>query len=419
MKRILQYLHSLRRGIILCAAMLCLLPMALQACRILDVPQPLTPMEVVAQASNKFGIALYKQIAAEKPTENQFMSPYSVFTALAMTSEGAANESLKILAKVLGLPASDDLHAGVSELARSLGKADAPYALAVANAIWPEKSATLKKEFREAIEQVYAGTCTPQDFSGDPETARKTINAWVEQRTNDRIKDLLPVGSINELTKMVLTNAIFFKGNWKTQFDPKLTEEQPFTLKDGESTKVQLMHLPHNDQQLRYGQLPECQILQLPYDGEDLSMVILLPKLGDIGKLEGSLDEKFWERASASLYPALVNVWLPRFKMDAGGSIKKPLTALGMGPLFGGADFLRMFQNSMDLKISDVFHKGFVEVNEEGTEAAAATAVVNMLDYASMPPPIYNFRADHPFIFMIQHDASQSILFMGKVMRPN
>jgi serpin B len=418
MKSSLQSLHLQRTGIFLCAAMLCLQSMALRACPIKGGPQSLTPLEAVAQASNQFGIALYKQIAAEKPSENQFMSPYSVFTALAMTSEGTANESLEILTKVLGLPASPELHAGVSELAKALGKADAPYALAVANAIWPEKSATLKKEFAEAIAQVYAGACTPLDYAGDDETSRKTINDWVAQKTNDRIKDLLPLGSITELTKMVLTNAIFFKGNWKVQFDPKLTLEQDFALADGKSIKVPLMCLPNDGRQLNYGQLPDCDLLQLPYEGDDLSMVILLPTLGDISKLEARLDEKFWTQASQALHPAQVNVWLPRFKMNAGGSIKKPLTALGMGPLFVQADFSRMFLGAFSLYISDVFHKGFVEVNEEGTEAAAATAVVISEDEVR-PDPIYNFRADHPFMFMIQHNASKSILFMGKVMNPN
>jgi serpin B len=418
MKKYLLYLFTRRAWIFLSVALICFAPSGMWACDFAD-PSFARPMEIVASASNQFGIALYKQIAAEKPTENQFMSPYSVFTALAMTSEGSANESLRILTKVLGLPDSPTLQAGVFELGQALGKADAPYALAVANAIWPEKSALLSPEFQAVIAQVYAGACTPLNYAGDPEAARKTINAWVEQKTNDRIKDLLPAGSIGPLTKMVLTNAIFFKGKWQIQFDKALTQPQPFFLADGNEVAAPLMYLPSGDQKLRYAQLPTCQAIELPYHGDDLSMVVLLPAQGKLAPLEASLDAGFWEKLHTSMQAAEVNVWLPRFKMDAGGSIKKQLTALGMGPLFVRANFSRMFLGASSLSISDVFHKGFVEVNEEGTEAAAATAVVIQSDSEiSMPDPIYNFRADHPFIFLIQHNASKSILFMGKVMNP-
>jgi serpin B len=376
-----------------------------------------SPEQVVADASNAFGFKLYGKIAAEHPATNQFMSPISVFAALAMTSEGTANESLKILSKTLGLPETAVLHAGITALARMLNRADAPYALALANAIWPDKSCHLQPTFQATIQKVYGGASMPQDFTQNAETARKTINAWVAQKTNDRIQDLLPLGSIDAMTRMVLTNAIYFKGKWKNEFDKALTSDQPFTVADGKKVMVPLMHMPAAQSACRYAELDGMQVLQLPYQGDELSMVVLLPQLGGMEKLEAGLDAGKWATIGQSLYHAQVNVWLPRFKMKVGGSIKQPLGDMGMAPLFQGADFSRMFLEDMPLAISDVIHKAFVEVNEEGTEAAAATAVI-VTETDAMEPITVDFRADHPFLFMIQHNATKSVLFMGKVMNP-
>lgn len=390
-----------------------------RACLIARDPAPATSLETVANASNQFGFQLYQEIIKGKSGDNQFMSPFSVFAALSMTSEGAANGTLTLLSKVLGLPETKILHEGLAELSKALTPENAPYALAIANAIWPEKSFDLKPEFAATIQKVYAGASIPQDFTGNYEGARKTINQWVEQRTNKRIVDLLPPGSLNEMTRMVLTNAIFFKGKWALEFDKKLTEVQPFHLENGKDVQAPLMYLP-SENYLRYGEFDGIQALQLPYKGGDLSMVILLPKLGKMDKFEASLDSNIWAKVNY-MSSERVNVWLPSFKMEIGGSMKEPLSDMGMEPLFENADFSRMFSDKVPFAISDVIHKAFVEVNEEGTEAAAATAVITV-ETTSMPrpqPEPKNFRADHPFIFMIQHNASKSILFMGKVMNPS
>jgi serpin B len=382
-------------------------------------PSPTGSLDAVAAASNAFSFRLYRQMASEKPEGNQFMSPFSVFAALAMTSEGAGGTTLDILQKTLGLPKSEILHAGIQELAVALSKKNAPYALALANAIWPEKSFHMMPEFLSTIRKVYQGESIPMNFKTDYEQSRKTINAWVENQTVQRIKNLLPVGSLTTLTRMVLTNAIYFKGKWKLQFDKQLTEQKPFFVNAGKEVQVPLMYLPFKKEHLMYGKMNGFQALRLPYEGEDLSMLILLPELGEIGKLERGLDSLQWAAISKGMTAERVNAWLPRFKIEAGGSIKGTLSALGMASLFENADFSRMFSDPVEFKISDVFHKAFVEVNEEGTEAAAATAVVVAEKSAAMVEnPIKDFRADHPFIFMIQHNASKSILFMGKVLNP-
>ncbi len=410
---------------ILVAGLLCLgTVQPASACSIERIDQQLrseqgASLDAVATASNAFGFKLYQKLVGEKPDDNQFMSGFSVFAALAMTAEGAGTSTLEILKNTLGLPEKDVLHAGLKELGNALGRGDAPYALAVANAIWPEKSFHLKPEFLEIVRKVYRGESVPLNFKSDFENSRKTINAWVEKQTNQRIRNLLPEGSLTELTRMVLTNAIYFKGKWKFEFDKKLTQSQPFWLSKGNKVEAPLMYLPYKKERLKYAQMDGFEALSLPYQGDDLSMVVLLPELDKMAALEKGLDAAQWSLISMQMRSTPVNVWLPKFKIEAGGSIKPALSSLGMASLFESADFSNMFSDPVEFKISDVFHKAFVEVNEEGTEAAAATAVVVAEKSAAMhDDPIRNFRADRPFIFMIQHNASKSILFMGKVVKP-
>jgi serpin B len=412
--------RSRSQRLFLLVALFCvaLLPKTMQACRIAATPS--ASLATIANANNAFGLKLYQALIHDKANQNQFFSPVSIFSALAMTSEGAAGNSLQIFRETLGLPNAATAREGLKEMFASLSSQNAPYALAVANAIWPEATAELQKEFVETVKNVYFGESKPLDFKGKAEASRKVINAWVEQQTRNRIKNLLPEGSIDASVSMVLTNAIYFKGKWKSEFDKTLTSKQPFKLEDGTDVQADLMHLPHGQGKLKYAEVNGAQWVQLPYQGDDLSMVILLPKGKKITQLEQKFDVAQWENARKQLQLADVNVWLPKFKMEIGGSIKTQLGQVGMAPLFGASDFSRMFAQGGDFYISDVFHKAFVEVNEEGTEAAAATAVV-VKECSAMPhdePVIYNFRADHPFMFMIQQNATGNILFMGKVMNP-
>ena len=378
------------------------------------------PLAAVASSSNQFGFQLYQKIASQAPNSNQFMSPFSVYAALAMTSEGTAGNSLEVLRKTLALPDETTLHAGLEALAKALQPQNASYALAVANAIWPSKTAKLNPVFVATIQKIYQGASIPQDFQNNSELARTTINNWVAKRTNDRIKNLLPAGSVNSSTAIVLTNAIFFKGKWQFQFDKKETSDQAFFSEAKKEIAVPMMHLAGSDDfSLAYGQTADYEVLRLPYKGDALSMVILLPNLGGMAAFEKAFDAKQWAQLNEIMELKKVNVWLPRFKMELGGSIAGDLKSLGLAPLFENADFTRMFTSGGGFKISDVIHKAFVEVNEEGTEAAAATAVlIAETAVEGEYEPEINFRADHPFLFMIEHNASHSILFMGKVMNP-
>ena len=252
------------------------------------------------------------------------------------------------------------------------------------------------------------------DFVTHGEESRNTINSWVEQKTNDKIKDLLPEGSINDMTRAVITNAVYFLGNWTVQFDEKLTREDDFKISDQKTVKVPMMNL---DQSFNYGSTADLQILQIPYKGGDLSMTVLLPKDNDLSSLEKNLSEENLKEWKSNLTNNEVNVFIPKFKLETRYSLKENLTSMGMPSAFdpGLAD-LSGIDGKKDLYVSGVFHKAFVAVDERGTEAAAATGITIGTTSVHLPPT--EFRADHPFIFLIQDDRTGLILFIGKVFDP-
>ncbi|MFN8396406.1 MAG: serpin family protein [Bacteroidia bacterium] len=383
---------------------------------------PSTANQSVVNANNALAFKLYRQLTKPQSQQGkgQFFSPFSIFVALSMTSEGLQGKSLETLRTAMELPDEATLHAGLMEIGKSLNAKDLPYAMALANAIWPDAGTKLQPKFLETIREIYLGESKPLDYQNDAEASRKTINDWVEKLTRERIKNLLPAGSIDADTRMVLTNAIYFKGSWAQEFDKTLTLDQPF-LRDGLApVKVPLMYRPAGETHLQYVELDGTQILELPYKGDDLSMVIMLPESGKIGTLESSLNATEWNNVRKSMSPQLVDVRLPRFKMTLGGSIREQLIGIGLSSLFEAGDFSRMFVDGGGYTVSDVYHKAFVEVNEEGTEAAAATAVVVVCaDAMPREEVIIDFRADHPFIFMIQQRSTGNILFMGKVTDPS
>jgi serpin B len=255
------------------------------------------------------------------------------------------------------------------------------------------------------------------DFKGATEAARLTINQWVEQKTQDKIKDLLQPGALESNTRLVLTNAIYFKGDWITQFDKAQTKNEDFYLAPTKTTTAPLMHRESN---FRYFDGGTFQLLEIPYKSQDLSMVILLPKdRSGLTGLEQSLTAANMQQwlSQLSLVPNII-VTLPRFKSTRQFALGSTLRAMGMAEAFNGrADFSGM-TGHRDFAISEVIHKAYIDVNEEGTEAAAATAVtmMAMAMRAAQPPPV--FRADHPFVFLIRDNRSNSILFMGRMADP-
>jgi len=373
----------------------------------------------VAQANNALAVDLYQQFAGEEG--NMFFSSYSIQQAFGLCWGGAAGNTAAQMAEALHF---DDMpdgapHLGAAALNAKFNAKGVPYQLAVANALWPQNKFHFEKDYLKLGTQKYKAELRPMDFVGAPEPSRKTINQWVEDQTQGKIKDLLPQGVITPLTRLVLTNAIYFKGDWAKQFDKKQTKDQPFHVTKDQQTTVPLMHRTAN---IAYGEFENgaLQAVSLPYKGDALSMVVLLPKKKhNLAAIEKKLTaEKLAQWTNVRGRPK-VHLFLPRFKIESSFSLNATMIALGMKDAFSmrDADFSGM-TGSRDLFISDAVHKAFVEVNEEGTEAAAATGIVMSLRSAARPAPPKVFRADHPFMFVIRDNATGTILFMGRVAKP-
>jgi serpin B len=293
---------------------------------------------------------------------------------------------------------------------------DKPVELNIANALWAEKAFTFRKEYLESIQSSYDGGLRQVDFRHAPEAARKTINSWVEEQTKDRIKDLLGPGMIATDTRLVLTNAIYFKGFWETPFKKEMTKEGPFTLLDGKEVQAPMMH---DTRPFRYMKEEGLQVLEMPYKGGELAMVVLLPsKERRLEDFERSITTGRLAQWMTKVQWQTVETYVPRFKMTSEFRLKGALQELGMTDAFSPAqaDFSSITGNR-NLFIEEGIHKAFVEVNEEGTEAAAATGLImQRTGERTSRPPV--FRADHPFVFLIWHKPSRCILFMGRVTRP-
>lgn len=368
----------------------------------------------IVKGNNAFALDLYAQLRAQDG--NLFLSPASLSTALAMTSAGASGETLAEMTKALHftLP-QEKLHPAFASLLHHLDTeaVKRPYQLSVANRLWGQKGYTFLAEFLTATKDHYGAGLEEVDFKSATEDARKTINAWVEKRTQEKIKDLLAEGILNNETRLVLTNAVYFKGDWDSPFKKDETKDGPFYVGPDRTVTVPLMR-----QKNRFGYLDgkTFQLVRMPYAGRELSMVVLLPKKRDgLPELEKELTASHMDRWLNSAEMARVDVTLPRFQLTGAFSLKERLEALGVRQAFTrAADFSRL-NGQKDLYLSAVVHKAFVDVNEQGTEAAGATAVVVETKGLVITPV---FRADHPFVFLIRDDRSGSILFLGRVANP-
>jgi serpin B len=373
-------------------------------------------VEAISDAMNRFGIEMYLQLL--NGADNVFISPYSIFTALSMTYEGARGETASEMASIMHYPDNDTIRrASFARIQNLMVNGTNDYELTSANKIWPREDYPFMDPFFDLIKEYYYGGIEELDFAGDPEGSRQTINQWVENRTNDRIKDLLPEGSISGYTIMVLTNAIYFLGKWVYEFNKEETKDADFTLSSGSVVQTPTMGMNVEDG-LRYYEDDDLQALELPYKGDDLSMIVLLPRENDISGMESDLDAERLNDIIDELDDKEVNVYLPKFEMTIEYNMNQPLKDLGMVQAFDPAlsDLSGLNGGIEPLFISLVQHKAFVKVDEEGTEAAAATAVV--IDRLSAGDGPATFRADHPFMFFIMHKETNSILFMGKVEDP-
>jgi len=379
----------------------------------------LTGIELTALANNRFALNLYRELAGEG--NNVFFSPWSLNSALAMTYEGARGNTSDEMRSVLYFSENDSFRReSFSTLDRRINANDSGYTLSTANALWVDSGLSLLDDYEALVKDTYQAQADNLDFRAAPEKARQTINHWVEQKTAGKIVDLIPAGHVDSLTRLVLTNAIYFNGTWMRTFDPSLTVDEDFLTEDGRAVKVPMMRQDDDETWFNYLEIGGLQVLEMPYAGGRLSVMILLPHDQDIASLERSLSSEDLDRWRDSLEERRVDVYLPRFKLKANYFLAEILADLGMPTAFSNmADFTGISPDR-PLFISQVIHQAYVDVNEQGTEAAAATAV-EMAEAAAgaEEPEIPVFRADHPFLFLIVDDETGCILFLGRVSDPN
>lgn len=365
--------------------------------------------------ANAIAFKFYAREAA-KPG-NIFFSPYSMNTAFAMVYEGAKGRTAKEIASVFSFQSDpEELRAGLSALTRELSNAALGAEFVQANSFWAQTGYKFLPGYLGVLRETYGADALPADFRNKTGEARGAINAWTAERTRGRIKNLFPEGALTPLTRLVLVNAVYFKGAWLEQFEKEMTSDADFTRRDGSKIKVKMMAAP-GTRSAMYAETAELQALRLPYKGGGLSMLVLLPKEGKkLSALEKSLTAEKLAALRAGLQEDKVKVFLPRFSFSSAFTLNGPLAALGMPAAFtDAADFSGM-DGSKDLYIQKAFHKAFVEVTEEGTEAAAATGVA--MGLKSMSFDLTLFRADRPFMFFIEEPRSGLILFMGRVEDP-
>ena len=371
------------------------------------------------EGNTAFALDLYGRLKSEPG--NLFFSPYSISTVLAMTLAGARGDTQKQMAQVLHLSGNGrEIQGAFGQLQRQLSETgkQAGIELNIANALWAQQGHAFEPQFLELARNEYQANIQQADFKAAAEPAREEINHWVAEKTKNKIQDLLPRGSIAATTRLVLANAIYFKGTWGKQFDKAATSPQPFHLSSSRQIEAPLMH---QFQEVRYLGNEDFQAVELPYEGGELSMLILLPRQPDgYAGLETQLSPVLLSQLSREMRQQKVEVFLPRFKLESRFKLGDALQQMGMTDAFGSkADFSGM-DGTRSLFISDVFHKAWGEVNEQGTEAAAATATT-MRATAVMrpPPPPPVFRADHAFIFFIRDTRSGSLLFAGRLADPS
>jgi len=396
-------------------------------------PPPTTPgddISILVAGNTEFTFELYREL---KDSEgNFFFSPYSISTALAMTYAGARGETEQQMADTLHFTLPQErLHAAFSALENSIkerGRAITNvlspegetiqeevdgFRLNIANALWGQKDYSFLQEFLDLLEAYYGSGLNTLDFINEPEESRLAINQWASEQTEGRIEDIIPPGVIDAFTRLVLANAIYFNAHWQHQFSESATRDGVFHLLDGSSVTVPMMH---QKEYFNYTAGDNYQAIRLPYVGNEFAMTILLPDEGQFEEFENSLDVQMLKDITANLESVQANLTLPKFQFESSFRLNQALSDMGMPDAFsGGADFSGMTGN-MELFIGSVLHKSFVAVDEEGTEAAAVTAVILVL--SAQPTPIINFTADRPFIFLIQDIETGSVLFIGRVLNP-
>lgn len=388
--------------------------------RIQNPDVPAADLDALVKGSSDFAFDLYGQLRTEPG--NLFYSPYSISLALAMTWAGAKGQTESDMAATLGFtlpqaqihPAFNALDLALASRGKNAKASDGQgFRLRIANAIWGQTGYPIEQPFLDTLGENYGAGLRVVDFHSAPEASADLINQWVDKNTEGKIKELVTPENITPSTELVLTNAIYFNAAWLEPFEADATKDGAFTKLDGTTATVPMMHGYRDTGYVKGG---DFQAVQLPYDGQELSMILIMPNEGAFDAFESSLDAAKIAEISGSLSEHSVDLALPKFKFDGSFSLASALSKLGMGAAFSSdADFSGISTKSQ-LAIQDVIHKSFVSVNEAGTEAAAATAVI-LGDTAA--PEIASMTLDHPFIFVIRDDATKAILFVGRVADPS
>jgi len=371
----------------------------------------------VVNTNNQFAIDMYQQINGQpdQADKNVFFSPYSLSTAVAMLYVAAEGETKAQIQKTFHYPVSAILNPNSAALYNQFNKPNPDYKLATVNDLWMQQGLTLNKSYADTVQRYYSGQVTALDFEGSPDPARQTINKKIADKTNQLIPELLPKGSIKSDTAVVLTNAVYFKGDWTLPFTAERTSAEPFYSAIGRASTVQMMQ---QQSYFDYYEDKHIQVVQLPYKGDDLSMLVVLPKLNHklaMQQLAKSLSATKIKQWRSGLVRQEVDLQLPKFKLDARYQMKTLLADMGMPKAFNNGAEFNLYADGTPIKLDEVYHQAVVTVDEKGTEAAAAAGAVGM--YVGMSYPV-EFKADHPFMFVIKDNKTDAILFLGQVNKP-
>ena len=393
-----------------------------------DVGSTPKGIQEVVNANNQFAFDLYSELAKTEK-ENIFYSPYSISAALAMTYEGAKGKTAEEIKEVFHFPETSVLRPNYAAIYNKINENNKEYQLSTGNALWVQQDYLLLNDYSEAVERYYGGKASNVDFIKETEKSRQTINSFIEEQTNNKVKELIPAGQVDPLTRLVITNAIYFKGTWEWEFDKSDTRDKNFYITPENVVKTPMMYMDSDKATFNYADLEKLQILELPYKGDKISMLILLPKQGEAYDYEKGekitynynledielSSEKLNEYKSEMQETKLSAIYLPKFKFDTKYFMVSTLSEMGMPTAFSMQADLSGIDGSQNLYIQNVIHQAFVQVDEKGTEAAAATSIMIGIKSA-MPSNV--FRADHPFIFIIQEKETGNILFMGRMTDP-
>jgi len=379
-------------------------------------------------SSNHLAFLVYKTLLQQsngtEKVENVFFSPASIFAALTMVYAGTRGETanqMKELMKLEHGSTDKDLHEAVHTMWQKLLDCSSEASFELGNRIWLQSGMDVVESFQDTLRSYYQADAQQADFTTSAEKVRLEINEWVESQTKEKIKDLIGEGILNELTRFVIVNAIYFKGKWKVPFKKDDTTDLPFRSKDNVQS---IPFMVKGGGRFRYFEdnVLKCQVLELPYQGTDIVMVLALPSDVDgLCAMIDAIDMQCKEGKPLSDIvdnwvlgrPEKVDVYIPRFKFSQSCELSNTLSKLGMSDLFNNNADLSGVTGKRDLFVKYVIHKAFVEVNEEGTEAAAATAAIAMMRCMPIPRPTPVFKADHPFMFLIYDRNTKAVIFMG------